>query len=273
MDSRWRWVCAALLLLQGCRVIDNYADPQGPRFSGSHAGLAPAERAIFKVVSFNIAFGEHYERATEEIQGTPELADADALLLQEMDPDGVQAMARALQYNYVYYPASVHKHGKDFGNAVLSPWPILADAKLILPHLGPHDGGIKAAVRATLDLPSGLVVVVSAHTETPWLGPRGRLDQSRTIIADVADEPGPVVVGGDFNTVDPGSVEATVDLYANTGFGWASQDVGTTVGEAPIDFALDHVFVRGFGVGQSGTAATDASDHRPVWVDLTRESR
>lgn len=273
MASRWRWVCAALLLLQGCRVIDNYADPQGPRFSGSHAGLTPNERAVFKVVSFNIAFGEHHEQATEEILGTPELADADALLLQEMDPDGAQAMALALQVNYVYYPASVHKHGKGFGNAVLSPWPIVADAKLILPHLGPHDGGMKAAVRATLELPSGSVVVVSAHTETPWLGPRGRLDQSRTIIAGVVEAREPVVVAGDFNTVDPGSVEATVDLYAEAGFGWASADAGTTAGDSPIEFALDHVFARGFAVGRSGTAATEASDHRPVWTELTRGSR
>jgi endonuclease/exonuclease/phosphatase family metal-dependent hydrolase len=273
MASRWLWVCATLLLLQGCRAIDNYTDPQGPRFSGDHAEQSPKERAIFKVVSFNIAFGEQHEQAVEEILATPELSEADALLLQEMDPDGVQAMAQALRHNYVYYPASVHKHGKDFGNAVLSPWPIVADAKLILPHLGPHDGGMKAAVRATVELPSVSVVLISAHTETPWLGPRGRLDQSRTIIASVVDEQRPVVVAGDFNTVDPGSVEATVDLYGEAGFGWASEEAGSTVGDSPVDFALDHVFVRGFSASRSGTAPTEASDHRPVWVELTRGSR
>ena len=87
------------------------------------------------------------------------------------------------------------------------------------------------------------------------------------------DEQWPVVVAGDFNTVDPGSVEATLDLYAEAGFSWASEDAGTTVGESPIDFVLDHVFARGIAVGRSGTAVTEASDHRPVWAELTRGSR
>lgn len=273
MKSQWRWLCGALLLLQGCRVIDNYTDPDGPRYSGSHAETPPSERGTFKLVTFNIKHGEHYEQAAEEIRASPELSDADALVLQEMYSDAVEAMARTLQLNYVYYPASLHRHGNDFGNAVLSPWAIVADAKLILPHLGPHDGGLRAAVRATLEVPGGSVVVYGVHTETPWLGPRGRLDQSRAIIADTMDQQGSVVVAGDFNTVDPGSVKATAKLYREEGFIWASEGVVGTVGGSLINFTLDHIFSRGLTAQHNGMVDTEASDHRPVWAEFSWRRR
>lgn len=41
----------------------------------------------------------------------------------------------ALGMSWVYYPAIFrHRSDKDFGNAVLSRWPIIADKKIVLPH-------------------------------------------------------------------------------------------------------------------------------------------
>lgn len=50
--------------------------------------------------------------------------------------EGTKSIARALDMSYIYYPAIFrHRSAKDFGNAVLSRWPIISDAKIVLPHV------------------------------------------------------------------------------------------------------------------------------------------
>jgi endonuclease/exonuclease/phosphatase (EEP) superfamily protein YafD len=167
----------------------------------------------------------------------------------------------------VYYPGSVH-HGQDFGNAVLSRWPISDDRKLILPHRNPTNGRIRIAVSATLELPFAPVTAYSVHSDTPWLGPEARLDQAKSIAIDAARFDRPVVVGGDFNTSDPGSVEHTVELFEARSFTWATERVPASGDGLLGAVSIDHVFVKGLTVTAAGTVPTDASDHQPIWVDL-----
>jgi endonuclease/exonuclease/phosphatase family metal-dependent hydrolase len=254
----------------GCSLAENYTDPAAPRYSGQFAldPGDPAELPHLRVVTFNVKFGVEYERAGEELAEDPRLAGADIVLLQEMDAPGTDAIAERLGMDYVYYPGSVHKTGRDFGNAVLSRWPLRSDAKLILPHRNPTDGRLRIAVMAVVDTPLGPVRAYSVHTETPWLGPRARLEQAAAVLEDARDALEPVIAAGDFNTSDPGALGRTVGLYESRGFLWASRGVGATAG----GFALDHTFVRGCEPLDSGSAPTRASDHRPQWarVDLAR---
>lgn len=217
-----------------------------------------------RVVTFNIQFGAEHERAAEELASKPELAAVDILLLQEMDALSTDAIARQLAMSYVYYPGSV-QHGRDFGNAVLSRWPISSDQKLILPHESPTDGRIRIAVQATLDTPLGPVSAYSVHTETPWLGPRARLEQAGAVLVHAAAAELCTLAGGDFNTGDPGSLDRTVELFRSGGFTWASRDAGETFG----GFALDHIFVHRLTPLSSGSVVTQASDHRPSWAQLS----
>ena len=110
----------------------------------------------------------------------------------------------------------------------------------------------------------------SVHSDTPWLGPAGRLDQAKAIAAHAAAFDWPVVIGGDFNTSDPGSVESIVDAFTSRSFTWASREVPASVGGPFGDKKLDHFFVKGFGATAAGTVPTDASDHQPIWVELAR---
>jgi hypothetical protein len=66
---------------------------------------------------------------------TPPLRGADVISLQEVDAAGAARIARALDMEFVYYPASIHPvEDTEFGAALLSGWPIERDWKLILPH-------------------------------------------------------------------------------------------------------------------------------------------
>ena len=216
------------------------------------------------MVTFNIKFGDEYERAGQELASDPRLSLADIVLLQEMDATRTDAIARQLGMAYVYYPGSVHTNGRDFGNAVLSRWPILSDSKLILPHRNPTDGRIRIAVQATVATPLGDVAAYSVHTETPWLGPRARLEQAGAVLDHARASELSSLAGGDFNTGDPGSLDQTVEMFRAGGFAWASSDAGDTAGS----YSLDHIFVRRLTPLVSGSVGTQASDHRPSWAQL-----
>lgn len=253
----------ALVFAIGCELAENYSDPDGPRYAGQHAAdpLHAAVLPRLKVITFNIQFGKKYERAREELEDKPELADADVILLQEMDAAGTEAIAAALERDYVYYPGSVQQ-GRDFGNAVLSRWPIVDDQKLILPHKNPLDGRQRIAVRAVIDTPLGKLEAFSVHNETPWLGPRARLEQAKAVVDTASKAPAWAIIGGDFNTGDPGSLDATIELYARRGFVWVSHHGGSARD------TLDSTFARRSASLASGRVATRASDHEPQWVQL-----
>jgi endonuclease/exonuclease/phosphatase family metal-dependent hydrolase len=267
----------ALLVVAGstssCELAQNYDDPDGPRYSANFAPPLDAtadELDELSVCSFNIEFAERIDEAITDLRGDEHLRACTIVLLQEMDWSGSRRIAEALSLDVVYYPGSVH-HDKDFGNAVLSRWPISGDEKLILPHRNPTNGRIRIAVSATLEVPFERVTAYSVHSDTPWLGPEARLEQAESIAVDATRYDWPVIVGGDFNTSDPGSVENTVELFESRAFTWATARVPAT-GEGLVGaVSIDHVFVKRLAVGAAGTVATDASDHQPLWVKLQRE--
>src|SRR4029453_1940307 len=180
----------------------NSPDPQGPRYSGSFA----RERATgLKVVTFNIRFARRIDRTEELSQKADHLRGADVIALQEMDAPGTETLARELGYDYVYYPSALHpRTHRDFGNAVLSRWPIQSDHKLVLPHLSGLRRMSRAVTAAALRRPAGLVRVYSVHLATPAeLLPQARVDQALAIAEDARGFPGAVIVAGGFNNPAP----------------------------------------------------------------------
>ncbi|WP_164016847.1 endonuclease/exonuclease/phosphatase family protein [Pyxidicoccus trucidator] len=261
------WALLLLALQTACPLAENYTDETGPRYSGDYLPPGSAEEpSSVTVVTFNLAFAEQVSEAITALTRPP-LAGADVIAMQEMDAPAVDRIASELGLAYVYYPASVHVDGDDFGNAVLSRWPITADSKINLPHDDPYHQRHRIAVVATLDLRGTPVQVVSVHNATPTVGLGGRLDQVETII-DAVDGTGPLqVIAGDFNTSDPGSLEQTVKLFSERGFQWASEGVGDTVDSIIGGLPLDSVFVRGLSPVERGVDTRPAgSDHFPVWV-------
>ncbi|MFN2221723.1 MAG: endonuclease/exonuclease/phosphatase family protein, partial [Candidatus Promineifilaceae bacterium] len=92
------------------RSVINYTDPDWPSFEGSYAPKQPTFDGTLKAVTWNIAFAEKTEQAIAELSEMDRSRSADVLMLQEMDEEGTDQIARALGYNYVYYPASIHSH-------------------------------------------------------------------------------------------------------------------------------------------------------------------
>jgi endonuclease/exonuclease/phosphatase family metal-dependent hydrolase len=143
-----------------------YEDVDGPVFSGQFATPAADPPETITVVTYNIDFGLRVDRAIKGFQAVEALNSADIVLLQEMDEEGTERMARALQANFVYYPATFGRHGRNFGNAVLARWPITEERKVLLPHRHPIRRQLRIAARATVQVGDRDVLAYSVHTET-----------------------------------------------------------------------------------------------------------
>ena len=265
--------CVCLSILS-CGSVKNYMDAEGPSLCGSYSEQCPAPCDTVKVVSYNIKFGEKIEEAREEIRRQEVLRNPDIVLLQEVDGEGVEKISREGKFNFVYFPASLHgKHDKDFGNAILSRWPIHDEQKIILPHEQPISKQLRIATAATVVIDTTRIRVYSVHTETSWLGIDERIEQMDSILASVPAEFEHVVIGGDFNTVSAGTIRRVEQRFTDAGFTRASRDVDFTAMEGPfglLELDLDHIFVKGFRVLSAGAGEkTEVSDHLPLWLLLS----
>jgi len=268
MDMRrWLVVPVAILLLASCAHYVNYPDPAGPCFAGSFPALPDPDSAL-RVVTFNIQYARHIDGAIALLREDPRMRDADLLFLQEMDAPGTRRIAEALGLNYIYYPSVVHPAGHDFGNAILSRWPIRDGKKIILPHLARFGGSQRIATAGTVDIDGTPVRLYSVHVALPTqVSGRGRREQLRAVLDDAADGPQRVIIAGDFNSHGLGA------FFAHTGFAWPSREIGST----ERWFDVDQIFLRGFRLAAPGTIGVvrnnrGVSDHRPVWAVLASDS-
>jgi len=270
MLVRWSKKTATMLVIAaanvGCRPVLNYPSPLGPRYAGvpdAPAATVAGGHAL-RVVTYNVQWGKHIDRAINVLTTRVPLRDADIIVLQEMDAEGTRRIADALGMSWVYYPAAVHpKLGHDFGNAILSRWPIVADDKLMLPHIGGLRHAQRIATAATVLIGTTQVRVYSAHLGTPSdIRPSKRRDQAHTILADAASYP-LVVVAGDMNSHGIGKE------FRAGGFLWPTERNGFTTAV----FNWDHIFLKGFAAPPAGRPfrgivrdTLGTSDHDPVWA-------
>lgn len=271
--QRCRHKLRAILLIAvaaglACRPALNYPSALGPRYAGvpttRHDSMAG--RRVLRVVTYNVRFGQHIDRAINVLTTRKPLPGADIIFLQEMDAEGTKRIADALEMWWVYYPAVVHPKAarQDFGNAILSRWPIIADEKLMLPHPAGMRSSQRIATAATILVDTIKVRVYSAHLGTPTeIGGSKRRDQARMILADALAYP-LVIVAGDMNSHGIGKE------FVASGYLWPTEHNGFTT----TVFNWDHVFLKGFttpapgGPKETGIVRDTlrTSDHDPVWV-------
>jgi endonuclease/exonuclease/phosphatase family metal-dependent hydrolase len=259
----------------------NYTDPNAPIYEG-HFSRGPANTTQnFRVITFNIHFAQSLEGIIKFWQQSPQLLEADAVLLQEvvgepgvLGANSAEEIARRLNLNYVYVPAFIHqKNEKDFGVAILSRHPLSDVEKIVLPH--PHflHRTQRTAVGATVHAPGGNFRAYSTHVETlqftVW-----RQRQLDPILRAASKYDGmPLIIGGDFNS-SPVWQRWFLWSYARRN-GWyvATQGVPgstfQTLGGA-VRFRLDHIFARGAQLLNAGKLRSGKlSDHDLIWAQFS----
>ncbi len=287
------WWLSLMILFTGCRSSYEFSfeSLEGPYYDGNYTKKFPPSNNLnsIKVISYNIEFANNFEEAIE-LLNSELLKDFDIMLLQEMDEIATDAISKALNCAYIYYPAIDHPgQGKLVGNAILSRWPIISHYKLKLPHpsaypivkevllKGKMHKFRKLGTVAIIEVNGREIACYSVHGAA-INSSKARRAIAQTIADDIVNRQHPhVIVGGDFNTVGYGDIMATVDPFEKAGMLWASRDIGRTIGHIrwivsffnKEAFQADHFFVKGMEVQTNGKVEnTEISDHFPIWMKL-----
>ena len=253
---------------------ENYIDPTGPIYTGSYAAVPNPYSGSLKVVSWNLNFATRVDQAINALQTADELRDADIILLQEMDEDGVEKMAQSLDYNFIYYPASIHRRSnRQFGNAILSKWPLSDPQKIIL---SDSYGGLKhnrITTRALVDLGEQQIAAYSVHLDMVWMLPGQNETQLDVLVRRVGMEDVSTVVGGDFNSWSSGSIEILEERFGRIGLVRVSKGNGPTIETyGGVKLTLDHIFATEIFKSQTSIwPQPKVSDHSAVWAILSIE--
>ncbi|MCP4292315.1 MAG: hypothetical protein GY780_10850 [bacterium] len=264
------------MLFMGCAHQTILTSADIHMYSGTIPAAPVAVPDSFRIVSYNIQFSEKLEQSLMDLESNPDLHQPDVLLLQEMEAAGVAFLADSLGMNYYYHPAYISPHhGRLFGNAVLSKWPLSHARNVVLPHPNPATENHRSALAVDVHLGQKIIRVVSVHLSTVIISLDKRIEQAEVMRDSLELESGPVIIGGDFNSGTQYETVLFSRVLRQAGFRETRLPAGRTAKAGPLDRAgvqleLDHLFYRDLqnlstGVGHE----TKASDHFPIWGVFT----
>jgi len=207
-----------------------------------------------KIVSYNIKHSKKINSAIKLLKEDKNLNDAGIICLQEMDPLGVMQIAETLKFNYVYYPAFEHPViGKDFGNAILSKWPILEHHKIILSKENTKKTQ-RIAVFASIQWKGTELLIACVHMRV-ILHHKVRANQIVKLLKLIPSSAKNIVLAGDFNTFTKKSHEAMLKPLLENKFRPATVGVDWSYTHWYLlnkKSLLDHIFVRGLDIISTG---------------------
>lgn len=259
-----------VMRLESTRPLGDYSDPFGPFFEASYADAPGEYTGKLRVVTWNLHHAEKLAQVIATLENAAELQNADVLLLQEVNLSGVEEISRRMKYNYIYYPAAFHgRLREEFGNAILSKWPLSDPAKIVLPNWLPRWLESRNAARATISVENSRILVYSVHLDTVWMVPVWAQTQGDFLSDVVGAESRFVIIGGDFNSWTESSIQKLEKGFEKYGLARLTQGTGYTFHWSRLKLTLDHIFSEQGMDDQSGVyRQTDASDHFPVWVNI-----
>lgn len=244
------------------------------------AGCATDARRPLRVLVYNIHAGkdasgiDNLERVGALVRSTR----ADLVLLQEVDRNtersgDVDQLATLQQLTGLHgvFGKALDYQGGLYGIAILSRWPITAHDTVPL-HLTPQSVEARVALFADVAMPGGTVTIVNTHLDHHPDDTWRRQEVARLLQAIAARERRPLLIGGDFNSTPDSDVQATLrnaglkDAWTMCGRG----DELTYPAGTPLR-RIDYLFLTGAArCTEARVIDTDASDHRPVLVDVAR---
>lgn len=231
------------------------------------------------VLTYNIHHAEGLDQRLdlERIAGVIRASGADLVALQEVDKgakrsggvDQAAELARLTGMHAVYGPAMPFQGGQ-YGDAVLSRWPITSSRVVDLPWKEGGQREPRVAVSATTNVPgAGAVEFISTHWDHTR-APSDREAQAHAVNEAWREAGKRTILAGDFNC-EPGSPPMEILSREWTLLSGTGPAAPTCCGETPRK-TIDHVLVKApdrWRVLEHRVMDEPvASDHRPVLVKL-----
>ncbi len=271
-----------------------------------------------RLVTYNIHYGQGRDGRFDLDRIAAAVDGADVIALQEVErfwprsgyTDQVKRLAKLLpEHWWVYgpnidlaspmgFPGEDADRRRQFGNMILSRWPIASSRNVALPR-GARAGRTmqRGALEGIVDCPSGPLRIYSTHldyrsagtralqlaalsswiaatdpTDAPWAGDHPA-DADGWLVGDEPPIPQRAVVMGDLN-IAAGTAEYVRTLSAMDGLvdAWPLAGEVSDAESKRGAGRIDHVLVT---AGLAGAVrrvwiddAAVGSDHQPLWADL-----
>jgi len=243
-----------------------------------------------RIMSYNVhgCKGMDNRISTDRIVRVIAHYNPDVIALQELDVnrkrsfsvDQAERIARKLEMSFQFHPAFCHK-GEQFGNAILSRYPMGLIKKDALPRLRERSFfESRGAVWVRVDCLGTKINIINTHLS---LWPKEQLLQIKTLLSSdwmqQAEVSGPIILCGDLNT-SPNSLvyKEICKRFKDSQLMLSGHRPSKTwFAGFPIR-RIDHIFVTSeFSVNsiQASHRGLDrlASDHLPIILDLSLESQ
>lgn len=246
----------------------------------------PPPEVSLRLVSYNIhagndAFGEP---SLDRVVALLDSLEADIVLLQEVDRetrrsggvDQLEALATGTGLEGVYGRA-IDFDGGEYGNAVLSRWPVRSARTIRLEVAVPEELAdryyeARSLMHLVVETPLGVLHLLNTHLDH-HPEPIFRQQQLFRILAYLSEEVGEgemVVLGGDLNA-EPDAVEIRAfGLYLTDPWEMCGEGPGHTFrADNPVR-RIDYLLLRGLRCTGARVLESTVSDHRPLVVDVVR---
>jgi endonuclease/exonuclease/phosphatase family metal-dependent hydrolase len=259
------FILLAMLVLIWKRPVGNYSDPKGPFFQGEYAVTEESFNGSLRMVTWNLHHAEDLVEIMATLKSASELRDADLFLFQELDNESAVEIAKKFNLNYVYSPSVFdRRHQKEYGNAILTQWPIHDSGKIVLPNWLPGWVETRSAVKTIISVGDRDIIVYSVHMDVLWMESQGKY-----LAGEIENENVPTILGGDFNTWRPSSIVSLEKSMNQAGMERLTRGTGYTFEVNGLQFTLDHIFTKkGLDFTSGVYRQTNASDHYPVWAKI-----
>ena len=272
---------ALLLVVAACNKDENYNDKYGDR------AVIPPKGQSLRVMTYNI----YGARATSPANA----ADLDAIaeVIRRQNPDFVtlnevdvftnrtgkdvhqaRDLAEKLGMEW-HFSKAIDRDGGEYGDAVLSKYPILEKRSYRLPCAAEQPGEDRSLCVIRVQIDGKDLYVASTHLDH-LSGDASRLVQATEIrrIRDTELE-GDLILCGDLNAIPSSNVIATMTSFlTNTGpidqYTFPSDDPSRKI-DYIMYAPIEHLGVQNCQVvsrGDQQVGGVDASDHRPVIADI-----
>lgn len=247
----------------------------GIRFLSASSQTDPAipllpSAPTFRLMTFNIKHAARRGGGTDigAVARVIRESQADIVTLQEVDKNQLRSafldqgawLARELGMNAVFGPAIERGFGQ-YGNLLLSRFPIISARTVALPsRLEP-----RSAIIARIATPAGYLTVLVTHLGLSY---EDRADQINAIMSELAKEPPPYVLMGDWNaSAGQGEMSPLTAAFRalpeNDDFTFFPNSGGSPA-------SIDRIFVSEDLIVSSVKIPKDipVSDHLPVIIEV-----
>ncbi|MEO5804265.1 MAG: endonuclease/exonuclease/phosphatase family protein [Verrucomicrobiota bacterium] len=246
-------------------------------FSGifSFVGCATTEtnQPTFRVLSYNIHHGEGIDGKIDlkRIAALIKATKADIVGLQEVDK-GVERTARRdfpkelarLTGMKIYFDRNIIYQGGDYGNAVLTKFPIKKKKNTHYKML--REGEQRGVMQLVLDVHGKDLLFMNTHID---YRPE---DEERVINANelkqIVAEAGkiPIVLCGDFNDTPGSRTHRKIKSFLSDTWEMLGQGIGLTCPTEKPEVRIDYIWISKETVEplKIEVLRSDASDHLPV---------